>query len=85
MPFNVKLREARNSIKLRDGKGLSAPVRVLSHTEFVLFENCPDPAIAEDPNLIIEEVIAPVKKKRRKKKPTSNNTVVKIPVAAGEI
>jgi|TARA_R100000049_G_C1934416_1_gene78278 hypothetical protein len=66
MPFNVKLREQRTNAKLRDGRGLGAPMHKLTTDEFVLFEHRPT---AEDPNLIIEEVAAaPAKKKRKRKK-----------------
>ena len=81
MPYNVKLREQRTNAKLRDGRGLGAPMHKLTTEEFVLFEHRPT---AEDPNLIIEEVAAAPAKKKRKRKKAEHPAAPAAPAAPAE-
>ena len=70
MAYLIKMALQQYPCKIRDGKGFDRPMKTLSTTEFVRFENLPS---AYDPNLIIvEESDAPdpkKKKRSRKKKP----------------
>lgn len=83
MAYLIKMALQQYPCKIRDGKGIDRPMKTLSTTEFVRFENLPS---ADDPNLIIvEEVPTPAPKKKRSRKKKSDDVALAEKMYSGAV